>query len=145
MDGVKSLKNLTPSDESTFDVKNWLKSCYTAMDDDFNTPILISHLFEAVRIINGAKLGNEKLTSEDIEVLKKALNEFIFDVMALEKEGDSNSADLSKLDGVMQMLIKIRNQARADKNWALSDQVRDELMEVGIQLKDGKDGTEYSL
>lgn len=145
MDGMKTVRNLTPATESTFDVKNWLKSCYSAMDDDFNTPILISHLFEAIRVINGAKIGNEKLNSEDIDTLIRALDAFVYDVMALKADGETDGTDINKLDGVMQMLIKIRNQARADKNWALSDQVRDELMEIGIQLKDGKDGTEYSL
>lgn len=145
MDGMKTVRNLTPATESTFDVKNWLKSCYSAMDDDFNTPILISHLFEAIRVINGAKIGNEKLNSEDIDTLIRALDAFVYDVMALKADGEKDDADLNKLDGVMQMLIKIRNQARVDKNWALSDQVRDELNALGIQLKDGKDGTEYSL
>lgn len=145
MDGMKTLENLQPENNSTFDVENWLKSCYAAMDDDFNTPILIAHLFEAIRIVNGAKAGNEKLSLNDIEILTKSLNEFVFDVMALEKEEDSSGRDLNKLDGVMQMLIRIRNQARVDKNWSLSDQVRDELNELGIQLKDGKDGTDYSL
>ena len=145
MDGMKTVRNLTPATESTFDVKNWLKSCYSAMDDDFNTPILISHLFEAIRVINGAKIGNEKLNSEDIDTLIRALDAFVYDVMALKADGETDGTDINKLDGVMQMLIKIRNQARADKNWALSDQVRDELNALGIQLKDGKDGTEYSL
>ncbi len=146
MDGIKALKNIEPLAESTFDVREWLTKCYEAMDDDFNTPILISNLFEAIRIINGAKAGTEKLTSEDIEILKNSLKEFVFDVMGLEsEETSSGNNDKLKLDGAVQLLIKMRNQARADKNWALSDQIRDELAAVGIQLKDGKDGTEYSL
>lgn len=144
MDGIKNLDLIEGSNESSFDVQNWLKDCYVAMDDDFNTPILISHLFDAVRVINGAKAGTEKLSSDDIEVLKKSLNEFVFDVMGLKSDETSNGNN-DKLDGTVQLLIKMRNQARADKNWALSDQIRDELSEIGIQLKDGKDGTEYSL
>lgn len=144
MDGIKNLDFIQNSKESTFDVQNWLKDCYAAMDDDFNTPILISHLFDAVRIINGAKAGTEKLSSDDIEVLKKSLNEFVFDVMGLKSDETSNGNN-DKLDGTVQLLIKMRNQARVDKNWALSDQIRDELAAIGIQLKDGKDGTEYSL
>lgn len=144
MDGIKNLDLIQGSNESTFDVQNWLKDCYAAMDDDFNTPILISHLFDAVRVINGAKAGTEKLSSGDIEVLKKSLNEFVFDVMGLKPEETAGGSN-DKLDGAVQLLIKMRNQARADKNWALSDQIRDELLNVGIQLKDGKDGTEYSL
>ncbi|NLN32503.1 MAG: cysteine--tRNA ligase [Flavobacteriaceae bacterium] len=144
MDGIKNLDFIQNSKESTFDVQNWLKDCYAAMDDDFNTPILISHLFDAVRVINGAKAGTEKLSSDDIEVLKKSLNEFVFDVMGLKSDEASNGKN-DKLDGTVQLLIKMRNQARVDKNWALSDQIRDELAAIGIQLKDGKDGTEYSL
>lgn len=144
MDGIKNLDFIQNSKESTFDVQNWLKDCYAAMDDDFNTPILISHLFDAVRVINGAKAGTEKLSSDDIEVLKKSLNEFVFDVMGLKSDETSNGNN-DKLDGTVQLLIKMRNQARVDKNWALSDQIRDELAAIGIQLKDGKDGTEYSL
>ncbi|MGB6083113.1 cysteine--tRNA ligase [Moheibacter sp.] len=144
MDGIKNLDLIEGSNESSFDVQNWLKDCYAAMDDDFNTPILISHLFDAVRVINGAKAGTEKLRSEDIKVLKSSLNEFVFDVMGLKSDETSNGNN-DKLDGTVQLLIKMRNQARADKNWALSDQIRDELAAIGIQLKDGKDGTEYSL
>lgn len=144
MDGIKNLDIIEGSNESSFDVQNWLKDCYAAMDDDFNTPILISHLFDAVRVINGAKAGTEKLRSEDIKVLKSSLNEFVFDVMGLKSDETSNGNN-DKLDGTVQLLIKMRNQARVDKNWALSDQIRDELAAIGIQLKDGKDGTEYSL
>ncbi|MBA5628965.1 cysteine--tRNA ligase [Moheibacter lacus] len=144
MEAMKTLENLEGNETSTFDVENWIQTSYDAMNDDFNTPILISQLFEAVRIINGVKAGNEQLTSEDLKKLNMAMKEFIFDVIGLKKE-EISSNSRSKLDGVMQMLIKMRNQARADKNWALSDQIRDELAQVGIQLKDGKDGTDYSL
>lgn len=144
MEAMKNLNHLQASNESTFDVQNWLNACYDAMDDDFNSPILISQLFEATRIINGAKAGTEKLSADDLETLKSAMNAFVFDVLGLKSE-DEAQGNSEKLDGVMQMLIKMRNQARVDKNWALSDQIRDELLAIGIQLKDGKDGTEYSL
>lgn len=144
LDGIKNLALLNPSETSTFDVEKWKADCYAAMDDDFNTPILISHIFEAVRLINGAKAGTEKLSSSDIETLKELLNAFVFDVMGLKPNSESG-VQTDKLDGVMQMLIKMRNKARADKDWALSDQIRDELDAIGVHLKDGKDGTEYSL
>lgn len=144
MDGLKALEALTPCNESTFNVAEWLKNCYAAMDDDFNTPILISHIFEAIRVINGAKSGTEKLTEANISELKTALHAFVFDVMGLKSE-EEKQGNTAKLDAVMQILIRMRNQARADKNWALSDQIRDELLAAGIQLKDGKDGTDYSL
>lgn len=144
MDGMKNLDQLTPATTSSFDVKNWLEACYVAMDDDFNTPILISQLFEAVRVINGAKAGTENLTESDIAQLKEAMHAFVFDVMGL-KADQAEQGGSDKLNGVIQLLIGMRNQARVDKNWALSDQIRDELLNLGIQLKDGKDGTEYSL
>lgn len=144
VNALKTLSKIQPSKESSYHTENWLKSCYAAMDDDFNTPILISHLFEAVKVINAAKDGTEQLTEEDIQTLKTSMKAFIFDVMGLKSEEES-SDDIKKLDQVMKMLIKIRNQARVDKNWALSDQIRDELNDSGILLKDGKDGTDYSL
>lgn len=145
IDGMKTLKSLHPSEQSDFDVNHWLTECYAAMDDDFNTPILIAHLFEAVRVINATALGNQQLTAQDISTLETALEAFVFDVMGLKNQTENTNQHEQKLDGVMQMLIKIRNQARVDKNWALSDQVRDELNALGIQLKDGKDGTTYDI
>lgn len=144
MDAIKTLENLETSDTSTFDINNWINECYAALDDDFNSPILISLLFDAVRIINGVKAGTEKLTSVDLEKLKTAIHAFVFDVLGLKAE-EENQENLNKLDGTIQLLIKMRNQARLEKNWALSDQIRDELLELGIQLKDGKDGTDYNL
>lgn len=144
-DAMKTLKEITPSQTSSFDVAEWLQKCYTAMDDDFNTPILIAHLFDIVRLINATKIGNEQLTQEDIQTLQHSLDAFVLDVMGLNPVAEVAQQDTQLLDGVMQMLIKIREQARLDKNWALSDQVRDELNAIGIQLKDGKDGTSYDL
>ena len=144
MEGIKNLTLIKPSSESGFDVQKWLDDCYSAMDDDFNTPILIAHLFEAVRVINAAKSGTEKLTASAIELLEKSIKAFVFDVMGL-KSSSETSDNSDKIDSLMQMIIKIRNRARMDKNWSLSDQIRDELDAAGIHLKDGKDGTEYSL
>lgn len=143
MQAVAKLDTLEANGANTdFDVPNWRKDCYTAMGDDFNTPILISHLFEAVRFINGAEKACG-LSSENLVLLKNTLNAFVYDVLGLEKAGEGNQSD--KLDEVVTMLIEMRNKARADKDWALSDQIRDELATIGIQLKDGADGTSYSL
>lgn len=144
VEGIKAIPTLPISSESTFDVNSWVKSCYDAMNDDFNTPILIAHLFEAVRMINSVKSGVEKLNQEDIQVLKSELEGFVFDVMGLSLE-EKTPKNTTQLDGVIHLLIQLRNQARTDKNWALSDQIRDELQALGIQLKDGKEGTEYFI
>lgn len=143
MDGIATLNSISPSKESSFDVDNWVKSCYTAMNDDFNTPILIANLFEGIKAINSAKNGKESFTAKDIELIGKTLSEFTFDVLGLISESDSGSSD--KLKGVVEMLIEMRNEARATKNWALSDKIRDELAELGIQLNDGKDGTGFTV
>jgi len=113
------------------------------MDDDFNTPILIAHLFEAVKMINSIKDSFENITAEDLERLKAIMNGFVHDVLGLDTEAVNESSD--KLDGVVKMLIEMRNQARVDKNWALSDQIRDQLSDLGIQLKDGAEGTTFTF
>lgn len=127
---------------SSFDYKNWKEKVLEALTDDFNSPILISHLFEAVKFISASKLGKEKISTEDYEDLKHFLNAIVFDVLGLETIEESNN---DKLDQTLQVLIDLRNQARKSKNWELSDQIRNQLLEKGIELKDGRDGTTYQL
>ena len=127
---------------SSFDLKEWKQKCYDALNDDFNSPILISHLFEAVSFIFKLKDGKENITSEDLEELKTLMNAFVFDVLGLQNIEENNN---SKLDQTLQVLIELRNQARKAKNFELSDQIRDKLLEQGIELKDGREGTSYVL
>jgi len=143
MDAIKILPNLETSTSSSFDVKNWKQKCYDAMNDDFNTPVLISHLFEAVKYINQIKDKKGTITQEDAKVLTETLHAFVFDVLGLKDDAISENSD--KVSGVVELLIKLRKEARENKDWALSDQIRDELLALGIQLKDGKDGTTFSL
>ena len=144
MEAVDALPAISAGATSSIDIASWKLLCYDAMNDDFNTPILIAQLFEAVRYINLLKEGKETITAEDLATFATAINAFVFDVLGLsdEKAADSNNG---KLEGVVNMLIGMRNQARADKNFALSDQIRDQLIALGIQLKDGKDGTTFSV
>jgi cysteinyl-tRNA synthetase len=144
MEAIHLLEVVKPSSNSTFDVKKWRQSCYDAMNDDFNTPILIANIFEAVKIINLINDKKESLTADDLNLLKESLYVFIYDVLGLENtlQNDDNS---EKLSGVIQVLIQLRNEARENKDWALSDKIRDELLALGIQLKDGKEGTSFSL
>ena len=120
-----------------------MDKCYEAMNDDFNSPILIAHIFDAVRFINGADATACGLSSEDLETLTQSINAFVFDVLGLEDAAADEGG--AKLDEVMKMLIDMRARARADKDWALSDKIRDQLAEIGIQLKDGPEGTTYTL
>ena len=144
MEAVEALPVLATSSASSIDFSSWKQLCYDAMNDDFNTPILIAQLFEAVRYVNLLKEGKETISAEDLTSFSTAVNAFVFDVLGLsdEKAADSNN---DKLEGVVNMLIGMRNQARADKNFALSDQIRDQLIALGIQLKDGKEGTAFSI
>lgn len=143
MEAVSYLNIAEAGKASTFDVKAWIQSCYDAMNDDFNTPILISQLFEAVKVINQIKEQKASLTIEDLLDFKQAINAFVFDVLGLMNEAARESSN--KLNGVIELLIKLRKEARENKDWALSDQIRDELLVFGIQLKDGREGTTFSM
>lgn len=144
LEAVDAAGKLKASDSSSLDVEAWRASCYEAMNDDFNTPILIAHLFEAVKWINLIQEGRENLTASDLELLVRSIHDFVFDVLGLESATKTES-DSGKLEAVVNVLIELRNQARADKDWALSDRIRDELAAKGIQLKDGKEGTSFSI
>jgi cysteinyl-tRNA synthetase len=144
MEGLELLKNLEPSSTSSLDLQTWRNSCYEAMNDDFNTPILIAQLFEGIRFINVVNDKRETLTAADIELLKTTLEAFLFDVLGIKNE-KSSSNNTEKLSGVVELLIEMRNEARANKNWSLSDEIRDKLLALGIQLKDGKEGTGFIL
>jgi cysteinyl-tRNA synthetase len=143
MEAVSFVIKIEASKTSTFDVQKWKKACYIAMNDDFNTPILIAHLFEAVKVINQIKEQKASLNADDLLVLKNTINAFVFDVLGLTNENSQNNSE--KINGVVELLIKLRKEARENKDWALSDQIRDELIELGIQLKDGKEGTTFSI
>jgi cysteinyl-tRNA synthetase len=144
MDGIVLLERLPSSNQSTLDIENWRQSCYNAMNDDFNTPILIANLFEGVRFINLVNDGKETLTQEALDLLKTTLYAFVFDVLGIRNEKVASDST-SKLEGVVNMLIEMRNEARANKNWGLSDEIRDRLLALNIQLKDGKEGTTFSI
>ncbi|MCT4010859.1 cysteine--tRNA ligase [Elizabethkingia anophelis] len=143
MDAVKILDEIQSSDVSTVNVQEWLDKAYSALVDDFNSPILISHLFEAVKWIFLLKDGKETITANDLILLKERLNAFVFDVLGLQTITEEAGSD--KLDETLQLLIELRNQARKTKNWELSDQIRDRLLEKGIELKDGREGTSYTI
>ncbi len=144
MEGIELLAEIETSTTSTLDILSWQKSCFDAMNDDFNTPILIANLFEGIRFVNILNDKRESITQDDFDVLKNTLETFTFTVLGIKNEKSlSNSSD--KLDGVISMLIEMREQARANKNWALSDEIRDKLLVLGIQLKDGKESTSFNI
>lgn len=144
MEAIKNSSELPVSTQSTVDIHAWKQQCYDAMNDDFNSPILISHLFEGVRLVNVIKEGKEQINAEDLALFTSLLHAFVFDVLGLEST-NTLAANNDKLEGVVSMLIQMRNEARANKDFAMSDHIRDELAKLDIQLKDGKEGTSFSL
>ncbi|SNR38918.1 cysteine--tRNA ligase [Lutibacter flavus] len=143
MEAINNLDNIEAGKESSLDIKAWRQKCYDAMNDDFNSPVLIANLFEAVKFINLLTEKKAAISSEDLQEFKTTINAFVFDVLGLRNELQEDSSD--KLSGVVEMLIGMRKDARDNKDWALSDKIRDELADLGIQLKDGKEGTTFSI
>jgi cysteinyl-tRNA synthetase len=143
MEAIGFLDKIEANQTTTFDVQKWRKECYKALNDDLNTPVLIAHLFEAVKVVNLIKEAKESLTSHDLLEFKRLLNTFVFDVLGLTNETSQNNSE--KVEGVVSLLIKLRKEARENKDWALSDQIRDELIALGIQLKDGREGTTFTI
>ncbi|WP_449388547.1 cysteine--tRNA ligase [Chryseobacterium lineare] len=144
MEAIKVLNNIVPNDEkqSAFSLEEWKNKAYDALTDDFNSPVMIAHLFEAVKYIFALNDGKETISTKDLEELKFTLNALVFDVLGLQTIEENNN---EKLDQTLKVLIELRNQARKSKNFELSDQIRDKLLAEGIELKDGRDGTTYVL
>jgi len=144
MDAMSTLEKLETGTQSHFDVQTWRQKCYDAMSDDFNTPILIAHLFDAVKHINQIKEGALQIRPEDLALLTETMHAFVYDVLGIAPASQAKD-DVNTLDGVLNLLIDLRRQARANKDFETSDKIRDELTTLGIQLKDGKDGTTFSV
>ena len=144
MEAIDALDDLKSGTASTYDIPVWRQHCYDAMNDDFNSPVLIAHLFEAVKFINQVKEGYASLTHDDLNLFKTTIHSFTFDILGLTNSTVSN-ADVEKLTGAVELLIELRQQARANKDFKLSDHIRDQLAEKGIQLNDGKEGTTFTF
>ncbi len=144
MEALHALSELNTSSETTFDLEAWKNRCDAAMNDDFNTPILIAELFDAVKFINQVKSNTASITEKDLVALQETMEAFVYDVLGLSAAAEG-AADDNKLDGVVQMLINMRKEARENKDYATSDRIRDELAALGIQLKDGKEGTTFTV
>jgi cysteinyl-tRNA synthetase len=140
---IDDLNNLSVNDSSSLNVAEMREKLYGAMNDDFNSPIAIAHLFEVVKWVNLIKEGKESLTSEDLDTLKSIVNHFVFDIFGLKDE--QGGGDDNKVDDLMQFILEIRQDAKAEKNYNLSDQIRDRLNDIGFTIKDGKEGTTYTV
>lgn len=144
MKGVETLNKIKPSANSSLDIKTLQNKCYEALDDDLNSPILISYLFEGVRYINSVNDGTEKLTSEDLNLLKKMFNTFIFDILGLKSESESKKDQKLTAD-LMKIIIDLRQEAKGRKDFSTSDRIRNDLKNAGVILRDKKDGVDWEL
>jgi len=146
-EGINLLERLVASNETKgFDLIAWTEKCYQAMNDDFNSPLLIAQLFDAVKFINSVENGSASISSKDLSVLKGKMKAFTEDILGL--SFNTNSVDdktATALEGTVNLLIEMRKKARDNKDFATSDAIRDQLLTLGIQLKDGKEGTSFSI
>ena len=146
MDGLKTMGKIKPGNESSFSVKEWKKKCFDAMNDDLNSPVLIAHLFEGVRQINNMAAGKSALTEKDLAEFKSAMELFSYEILGLIDEDNTNAGgDDSHLKEVVDLLLNIRLEAKANKDWATADKIRNELQKLGFVIKDTKDGFEWEM
>ncbi len=145
LEGWNNLAKIAPAESSTADVKAIREHCYEAMNDDLSTPIVISHLFEAVKIINTALAGETKLTADDIALLKETFSTFLFDIMGICEETRASDEGNEAYRQAIDLLLDVRKEAKARKDWATSDFIRNKLTEIGFEIKDTKEGVEWKL
>ena len=142
MQAFTELEKIKPGTVSTIDLNPWVSSCYEAMDDDFNSAILIAELFEAATWINKLNAGEETITGADLELLKNTYTTFVTDILGLEAEAAEKG---NKIDGLMGLIIELRKRSRELKDFQSSDKIRDELEALGFVIKDGKNGAEWGV
>ena len=146
IDTYRRLGNLLPSEKSSVEVPDFISLAYEAMDDDMNTPIVISHLFDAAKIINGAASGELKLSKEDIAKLRHLFDIFFINLLGINIGNDNDNGNSSKAyEGAVDLLMEIRKNAKSQKDWATSDLIRDKLSTLGFDIKDTKNGVEWSV
>ena len=141
---IDTLKILQPAKTGDVDASEMKTKFYDAINDDLNTPVLLAHMYDGVKVINNLRDGNRKIDAENLETLSSLYNTFVFNILGLRNDASEDGNDDKALNRLMEMIIEIRKDARANKDWATSDKIRDSLKEAGIQIKDTKDGAEWS-
>ena len=146
MKGVETLSKLRPSEDSTVDPAELECRCREAMDDDLNSPMVISALFDWVRIINQIAEGRQRITAADLAALTATVKRYVFDILGLRDEkAASAGGGRDRVTPLVEMLLRMRMEAKAAKDWATSDRIRDELTAIGIRVKDRKDGFDWEI
>lgn len=144
MESIRRIRKIEPSAHSSVNIDELRAACYSAMNDDFNSPVLIAHLFEAVRIINSAIDKKETLTAIDIDNMESLMKTFVFDILGLKDESEEHAGS-DVINGLMELILDIRKSARDNKDWATSDKIRDRLKAAGVVIKDTKEGVEWQI
>ena len=149
MEGIANLKRITPTAGGSVEmayVDELRRKCYEAMNDDLNSPIVISHLFEACRVINQLVDKQQTITPAGLEALTKVVNTFVFDILGLKSEAEGGNAKREEAFGhAIDLLLSLRAKAKAEKDWATSDKIRDDLAAFGFEVKDTKEGATWKL
>ena len=144
MNAVQTLQKLKPSDTSTVDVSMLQEKCYEAISDDINTPIVIANLFDGVRWINSIAEGLESISSDDLSKLKVLYQTFVFDILGLTNEISAQTGN-QLVGELIDMVLTMRMDAKANKDFKASDRIRDELLKLGVVVKDKKDGFDWEI
>ena len=145
MKAVAKIETLPISAISSVNISELSANCFAAMADDMNSPIAMSYLFEGVKMINSVADGKSTITAGDREALQSLFNAFVFDIFGLKSEDQEISGNSEILNEVVGLLMKLRTEAKANKDWATSDKIRNELMAIGFDIKDGKEGVSWEL
>lgn len=146
MDAYAALSSIQPVDTEVEALPDYMGNCYAALNDDLNSPKVIAELFDATRRINQAKNGENGLTAEQMATLKELFDTFFFEILGMKQAGSGEStAHFEAFSKAMDLLLDIRQNAKATKDWATSDKIRDELKKIGFEIMDGKDGSSWKL
>jgi cysteinyl-tRNA synthetase len=144
LSAMETLETLKPSEKSSVDIDGLSKLCYQAMNDDFNSPVVIAHLFDGVRMINSIKDGKETISADDLERLRKLFNDFIFDILGFINEAQAGEGSDELVEGLMETILDLRKNAKENKDWPTADKIRDDLVKLDIEVKDTREGAVWS-
>ena len=144
-DAYSRLQNLKAAEKSSVELPDFMALCREALDDDLNTPIVIAHLFEAAKYINSTTDGNVQLSQADIDRLKEVFDEMLGKILGIRLGHAESEADLTPFEGAVDLLMEIRANAKQNKDWTTSDLIRDKLAALGFNVKDTKNGVEWTL
>jgi cysteinyl-tRNA synthetase len=147
LESYNNLASITPHSNSSIqeEIIQIKKECENAMNDDLNTAVMLSHLFELSKIINSAFDGKISLTGEDLSVAKQIYDDYLFHVSGIKSNSEENTKVFEVLNKVVEIVLELRKEAKQQKNYSLSDRLRDKLLEAGIHIKDLKEGTTWKL